>query len=147
MSIEERLEADIKTAMLAREATTVTTLRGLKAAFLSAKVAAGTRDTAMSDDEAIAILSKEAKKRQESADMYTQGGRPDSAAAEATEKALIETYLPAQLTEDEVRAVVDEVLAATDSPAMGPVIGAVKQRTAGAADGAMIARIVKEKLQ
>ncbi|MDB5175300.1 MAG: hypothetical protein JWM81_158 [Candidatus Saccharibacteria bacterium] len=147
MSIEEQLEADIKTAMLAREATTVTTLRGLKAAFLSAKVAAGTRDSAMSDDEAIAILSKEAKKRQESVDMYTQGGRPDSAAAEAAEKALIETYLPARLTEDEVRAVVDEVLAATDAPAMGPVIGAVKQRTAGAADGAMIARIVKEKLQ
>ncbi|MDB5185392.1 MAG: hypothetical protein JWN38_1200 [Candidatus Saccharibacteria bacterium] len=146
MSIEEKLEADIKTAMIAHEATTVTTLRGLKAAFLSAKVAAGTRDSGLGDDEAIAILSKEAKKRQESADMYTQGNSPERAEAELAEKKLIETYLPAQLSDDEIAVIVDEIIASSTDPSMGPIIGAVKARTAGAADGGVIARIVKSKL-
>lgn len=147
--LEQRLEQDIKAALLARESTKVTTLRGLKATLLSAKVASGTRGTDMPDEEVIAIFSKEAKKRQESADLYVQGGNQVSADAELAEKALIESYLPAQLSESELAAIIDEVIAQTgaaDMKAMGQVIGAVKAKTAGTADGAAIARLVKEKL-
>ena len=147
--LEQRLEQEIKAALLAGDSVKVTTLRGLKANILSAKVADGTRGTDMADDQIIAIFSKEAKKRQESADLYVQGGNQTMADAELTEKALIETYLPAQLDESAVAAVVDQVIAeqnATDMKAMGQVIGAVKAKTAGAADGGLIARLVKERL-
>jgi hypothetical protein len=145
--IETQFEQDIKTAMLAGDKVRVMTLRTLKSVFLSTKVAAGTRDTVLPDADVIAILSKEAKKRQESADLYLQGGNETKAADELAEKAVIETYLPTQLSESEISAIIDEVIAqAGDAVAMGPVIGQVKAKTNGAADGALIARLVKEKL-
>ncbi|HWB39483.1 MAG TPA: GatB/YqeY domain-containing protein, partial [Candidatus Saccharimonadales bacterium] len=107
------------------------------------------RDEGLKDDAVIAIFAKEAKKRQESADLYKQGGNNEKAEAELTEKALIETYLPAQLSEDEVAKLVDEAIAATGAsgPAgMGQVIGQVKAKAGASADGAVIARIAKEKL-
>lgn len=147
--LEQRLEQEIKAALLAGDSIKVTTLRGLKSAILSAKVAAGSRGADMSDEDVISIFSKEAKKRQESADYYVQGGNQPMADAELAEKALIETYLPAQMSEDEVRGVIDAViteLGATDMKMMGQVIGATKTKTAGAADGGLIARLVKERL-
>ena len=147
MSIEQQLEADIKQAMLARDSVRTTTLRTLKSVFLSAKVAAGTRDSGLPDDQAIALLAKEAKKRQESIEMYEKGDSPERAAAEKAEKTIIEGYLPAQLSAEDIATIADEVIASLPEPAMGPVIAGVKQRTAGAADGALIAQIVREKLQ
>ena len=147
--LEQRLEQEIKAALLAGDSASVTTLRGLKATLLNIKVAEGTREAAMSDDQIIAIFSKEAKKRQESADLYIQGGNQTLADNELREKALIETYLPAQLDEAAIAAVVDAVIAelgATGMQNMGQVIGAVKTKTAGSADGGVIARLVKEKL-
>lgn len=145
--IETQFEQDIKTAMLAGDKVRVMTLRTLKSVFLSTKVAAGTRDTILPDAEVIAILSKEAKKRQESADLYKQGGNEIKAADELAEKAVIETYLPIQLTEAELTAIVAEAVAqAGENAAMGPIIGQVKAKTIGAADGSLIARLVKEKL-
>lgn len=148
-TLEQRLEDDIKTALLAGESTTATTLRGLKAALLNVKVAEGKRDVGLNDDEVITIFAKEAKKRQESADMYMQGGSPDKAEAELLEKKIIETYLPAQLSEAEVTAIVDAVIAetgATGMQAMGQVIGQVKQKVGASADGSLVARLVKERL-
>lgn len=147
--LEQRLEQDIKTALLAGDSVKATTLRGLKAVLLNVKVAEGTRNQAMSDDQIIGLFSKEAKKRQESADMYVQGGNQAKADAELTEKAIIETYLPAQLDEAAIITIVDETIAelgATGMQAMGQVIGAVKTKTAGTADGGVIARLVKERL-
>ncbi len=146
--LEQRLTDDIKVAMLAGEKDTVTTLRGLKAAILSAKVADGTRDSQMSDEQVIQIFSKEAKKRQESADLYIQGGNQAKADAELSEKALIETYLPAQLSEVELTAIIDEVIAdlGADKTKMGQIIGAAKTKAGPAADGSTIARLVKERL-
>lgn len=147
--LEERLEQDIKAALLSGDSVTVTTLRGLKATLLSAKVANGTRGSVMPDEEVIAIFSKEAKKRQESADLYEQGGNQAMADAERAEKALIETYLPAQLDEAAIVEVVEATiieLGVADMKGMGQVIAAVKAKTAGAADGAVIARLVKERL-
>jgi len=147
--LEARLEQDIKTALLGGDKQTATTLRGLKSALLYAKVADGKRDSGLTDEEVIAILSKEAKKRQESADLYEQGGNSEKAAAELAEKKLIEQYLPAQLSEAEIATVIDEAIkssGAGDMKAMGQVIGAVKAKLGASADGAVIARLVKEKL-
>ena len=145
--IETQLEQDIKTAMLAGAKDRVLTLKTIKSVLLSAKVAGGTRDSLLPDADVIALFSKEAKKRQESADLYKQGGNDVKAEAELSEKAIIETYLPAQLSAAEIIAIIDEVLAQLgDQAAMGPVIGQVKARTNGAADGALIAKLVKEKL-
>lgn len=147
--LEQRLEQDIKSALLAGDSVKATTLRGLKATLLNVKVAEGTRNQEMSDEQIIGLFSKEAKKRQESADLYVQGGNQVKADQELTEKTIIETYLPAQLDEAAIASVVDETIAelgATDMKSMGQVIGAVKAKTAGTADGGVIAKLVKERL-
>lgn len=150
MGLKERIDQDLKRAMLAGDKTLVTTLRGLKSAILYVEVAKGVRESGgLSDAEITDILAKESKKRQESADLYKQGGDDVRADAELAEKQVIDAYLPEQMSEDELKAVIDQVIqetGAADAKAMGQVIGQVKQRTAGQADGAVIARLVKERL-
>jgi uncharacterized protein YqeY len=149
MSLKNTIDADIKTAMLAGDKVLVTTLRGLKSAILNIEVAEGKRETGLSDDVIISILQKEAKKRQESADLYEQGGNAEKQQAELTEKAVIEKYLPKQLSAEEITVIVDEVIAssgASGMQAMGQVISSVKAKIGASGDGALIARIVKEKL-
>jgi len=149
MSLKNQIDADIKVAMLAGEKTLVTTLRGLKSAILNVEVAKGLRETGLPDSEITDILAKEAKKRQESADMYIQGNSKERADAELQEKAIIERYLPKQLSEQEIQQIINEVTAelGTSMQQMGQIIGAVKAKTSGSADGAIIAKLVKEKLQ
>jgi uncharacterized protein YqeY len=149
MALEVTLEQDLKQAMLAREEQTTSVLRMLKSSLLYAKVAAGSRDKPLDDTVVQDIFAKEAKKRQESADLYRQGGNEEKAEAELHEKAIIERYLPAQLSEAELVPIIDGVIADTGAsgPAqMGQVIGAVKKQTGASADGALIARLVKERL-
>ena len=149
MSIKEQVEQDLKQAMLAGEKTLVTTLRGVKSAILNEEIANNARDTGLPDEKVQQILGKEAKKRQESADLYTQGGNQEKADAELVEKEVIQKYLPAQLSEDELRKLVDEAIAqtgATGPQQMGQVIGAVKQQAGASADGGLIAKLAKEKL-
>ena len=149
MSLKVTLEQDIKTAMLAGDKTLVTTLRGLKSAILYVEVAEGKRDDGLSDDDIIKVFQKEAKKRQESADLYAQGGNTDKQSAELAEKTVIEKYLPAQLSEQELSVIIDDVIATTNATgmqAMGQVMGAVKARAGAGADGALLARLVKERL-
>jgi len=149
MELEKQIDQDLKAALLGGDKVTTESLRGLKAALLSVKVEQGKRDTGLTDDEVTVILSKEAKKRQESADLFKQGGNQEKAEAELTEKALIEKYLPAQLSEEEIAKLVDEAIAATGAngpQAMGQVIGAVRAKAGASADGAIIARIAKERL-
>ncbi len=149
MTIKEQIEADIKQAMLAGDKSLTTTLRTIKSAGLNQEVASGSRESGLGDAEYIDLLTKEAKKRQDSADMYIQGGSPERAEAELAEKMIIEKYLPAQLSDDDLKACVADVIAeldATGMQAMGQVIAEVKRRTAGQADGGRIAGIVKESL-
>ena len=149
MSIKETIEADIKTAMLAGEKDRVTTLRGLKSSILYAEVAAGKREDGLDEQAIVALMQKEAKKRQESADLYKQGGNTEKAQSELTEKAIIEAYLPEQLSEEKVRELVNAEIAKIDNPTpqqMGQIIGGVKAASKGNADGALIARLVKEQL-
>lgn len=148
--LEERLEQDIKTALLAGDKVKAMTLRGLKATLLNVKVAEGKRDSGLGDDEVIRVLVKQAKQRQESADLYVQGGNQEKADAELAEKAVIEAYLPEQMGEDELVKLIDEVISQTGASgpqAMGQVIGQVRAKAGATADGALIARLVKEKLQ
>lgn len=149
MSLEATIEQDLKQALLAKDERVVSVLRMLKSSFLYAKVAAGTREAGLADNEALAILSKEAKKRQESADLFKQGGNNDKAEDELAEKAIIERYLPKQLGEAELSALIEKAvveLDAQDMSKMGQVIGFVKQEAGAAADGALVARLAKERL-
>lgn len=148
--LEEKLSQDLKAAMLAGDKQQVTVLRSLKSAILYAKIASNSaRDEAMPDEALLSVLQKEAKKRQESADLYQQGGSEEKAAIELYEKSVIEKYLPVQLDEVAVAKLVDEAIASLGEPtqaAMGQIITQVRKLSAGAADGALIARVVKERL-
>ena len=149
MSLKLQLDQDLKTAMLAGEKQTVTVLRGLKGAVLNVEIQKGSREQGLSDEEVLTVLAKESKKRQESADMYKQGNSPERETAELQEKAIIDKYLPKQMSDEELEAVVVKVIADTGAAgpqAMGQVIGAVKQQVGGQADGGRIAQIVKAQL-
>lgn len=151
MSLAARIDQDLKTAMLAGDAPQVSTLRSLKSAILYVEVDQGKRDSGLDDADVQRILTREARKRQESADLYTQGGSPERAARELAEKAVIERYLPPQLSEGQLLALLDETLlergeAAVSQQTMGAVIAAVRQRAGPGADGAVIARLVKERM-
>jgi uncharacterized protein YqeY len=149
MRLKQQIDQDLKQAMLAGNKTLVTTLRGLKGAILNVEIIEGSREQGLSDEKITALLAKEAKKRQESADLYVQGGSQERADAELTEKKVIEAYLPAQLSEEDIKKLVDEAVAqtgATTPQQMGQVIGVVKQKAGASADGGVIARLVKERL-
>jgi uncharacterized protein YqeY len=152
MSLKDTIQADLKTAMLAKDQEKVSVLRGLKSAILYEEVAAKNdrvRETGLPDDQIIALFQKEAKKRQESADLFAQGGNQEKADAELTEKKIIEEYLPAQFSEDEIReliTVIETENGAVTKETMGATIAAVKARSGGAADGATVARLVKERI-
>jgi hypothetical protein len=148
--LKQQIEQDLKTALLAGDKIRATVLRSLKSAILYVEVAKGARETGLPEEEMIAIVAKEAKKRQESADLYKQGGDEARVLGELAEKAIIEVYLPKQLTDEELIQIVDSVISetgATGAQAMGQVIGSVKQKTSGTADGSRIAQLVKERLQ
>jgi uncharacterized protein YqeY len=147
--LEERIEKDIKSALLASDSQKVSVLRGIKSELLNLKVATGTRGSGLSDDDVLKILAKQSKQRQESADLYKQGGEQNRYEAEMSEKTIIDGYLPEQLSEEKIKSLIDEVIEQTGASgpqAMGQVIGQVKQKAGAAADGAIIARLVKEKL-
>jgi len=147
--LKQQLEQDVKSALLAGDKDRVTTLRGLKSVILYAEVAKGSRAEGLGDEEILVLFAKEAKKRQESADLFIKGGNTAKAAAELAEKEIIEGYLPKQLTDEELVAVVDEAIATTGAASMqqmGQVIALVKQKSEGRADGGRIAQLVKERL-
>lgn len=147
--MQQQIESDLKAALLAGDKAKAETLRNIKSALLNEAISQGARETGLSDEQIQKILAKESKKRQEAADLYQKGGAADRASAELAEKTIIDTYLPEQMGEVEVAKIVDEEIAKAGSPTMqdmGRIIGAVRDRTAGQADGALIAKLVKERL-
>ena len=145
----ERITADLKTAMLARDAFQTETLRGLKAAILNEEVATGKRDTGLSDEDIEKLIARESKKRDEAARLFEQGGNQESADKERREKELLSQYLPEQLSEADVQKLVVDAIAQIQPEGMkdmGRVIGAVKAKAGNTADGALIARLVKDTL-
>src|SRR6478735_1495530 len=112
MALKQRITDDMKAALLGGDRFVGDTLRNLKAAILNEEVAAGKRDTGLADSEIEQIVAREVKKRHESIKLYEANGRPELAEPEKDEIAVIEKYLPAQLSEDELVAVIDEQIAA-----------------------------------
>lgn len=146
----ERINADLKTAMLARDAFRTETLRGLKAAILNEEVARGAREAGLDEAAVEQLIAREAKKRDEAATLFEQGGNQASADKERAEKVLLSAYLPEQLSEVEVQALVDEAVADLKPEGMkdmGRIIGAVKAKAGNTADGALIAKLVKDSIQ
>lgn len=143
MSLQERIQQEIKAAMLARDADRLSTLRLLKSALGYAQIERKTESLA--DADVIALVQKEVKKRRDSAEQYQTGGRPESAEKELKEITVLETFLPQALTtvelEQLVRATIQEA-GATSKKDMGAVIKAVQAKAAGRAEGKAISALV-----
>ncbi|HJP81785.1 MAG TPA: GatB/YqeY domain-containing protein [Candidatus Saccharimonadales bacterium] len=149
MALKQRITYDLKAALLGGDRFVADVLRGLKAVILNEEVAKGLRDEGIDDAAIEQLIAKEVKKRGESATLYRQGGRPELAETEEKESEILKKYLPKQLTEEELREIVAKKvtdLGVSGTTAMGQVIGAVKQEVGTSADGATLARIVKEIL-
>lgn len=148
--MQQQIERDIKTALLSGDKEKVETLKGLKNAIQYEAVAKKIKPEEMDEQQVLAVLGREAKKRQEAFQLYTSAGETERAEKEANEKKIIKTYLPDQLSEDEVSLMVNEELQKIENPTikdMGRLIGAVKARTSGAGDGSLIASLVKKALE
>lgn len=149
--LKARIQADIAEAVRSGDELLKSTLRMALAAIMNAEVA-GSEAVVLSDDQIVNLLRSEAKKRAESAEIYEQAGRSESATKERAEIAIIETYLPAAMDGAALAAIVAEEVAAaaangqTGPKAMGVVIKGVKERVGASADGAAIAAAVKSAL-
>ncbi len=149
MALKSQIENDVKAALLGGDRFRAEVLRGLKAAILNEEVAKGKREEGLDDTAVEQIIAKEVKKRLDSVQQYTEAGRPELAEAEQAEAKVLETYLPEQLSEDDIKKTIDQTIAAlgvSGPQAMGQVIGAVKGKLGSTADGGTIARLVKEAL-
>ena len=148
MTLFDKISEDIKKAMLAQEKVALDALRGIKKEFVEAKTAKGEAGE-LSDEHAVRILQKMVKQRKDSAQMYIDGGRPELAEKEQAEIAVIEKYLPAQMSEAELEATLKEIIGqvgAAGPQDMGKVMGIATKQLAGKADGRMISAKVKELL-
>ena len=148
MTLYDKVSEDIKAAMKARDKVRLETLRNIKKVFLEAKTAPGANDT-LEDADALKILQKLAKQGRESAQTYIDNGRQDLADEELAQAAVIEEYLPKQLSEAEIEVEVKKVIAETGAQGMkdmGRVMGVVTKQLAGRADGRAISTVVKRLL-
>ncbi|WP_029906800.1 GatB/YqeY domain-containing protein [Prevotella sp. 10(H)] len=148
MNLFDRVSEDIKDAMRAKDKIRLEALRGMKKEFLEAKTAKGAGDE-LSDEAAIQILQKMAKQRRDSAEIYNGQNRADLAEKELAELAVIEAYLPKQLTQEELDTKISEIIAqvgATSPADMGKVMGVATKALAGLAAGKAISETVKKLL-
>jgi uncharacterized protein YqeY len=146
--LKDTLRSDLTDAIRGRDSVRAGTLRMVLTSVTTEEVA-GTEARELSDDDVLKVIAKEAKKRREASTAYTGAGRPELAAKEDAELAIIETYLPAQLGDEEIEALVAEAVAetgATGMPQMGLVMKAVQPRVAGRADGGRVAAVVRKVL-
>ena len=148
-ALKARITDEMKAALLGGNRFRGDVLRNVKAAILNEEVSLGKRDEGLNDAEVEKVLAREVKKRVESAELYRSNGRAELAEPEEQEAEILREFLPEQLSEAEVMAIVEDVVASMDDVSMqkmGQVIGVVKQKVGNAADGALVAKIVKEKL-
>lgn len=146
--LKDQLQADLTAAMKARDELRSATLRMVLTAVRTEEVA-GKTARELSDDEVVAVLTREAKKRREAAEAYDGGGRPERAERERAEGVVIDGYLPAQLTDDELRQLTAAAIAeagAEGPRAMGQVMKVLTPRTAGRAEGSRVAAEVRRQL-
>lgn len=145
MELKTKITADLKTAMLARDAFTTNVLRGLKSAILDEEVKTGKRDEGLNDVEVEKILAREVKKRKEAASMLDEA----RAKNELKEAEVLQKYLPEMVSEEDLAKLVDEKVAeiGKDVKNMGRIIGETKGKLGASVDGALLSQIVKAKLQ
>ncbi len=148
--IEKQISQAFLEAYKNKENEIVETLRMIKAALINRKVEKMiNKDDELPDEEVIAVLKTEVKKRQDSIESYRQGDREDLALKEETELAIIKKFLPEQLSEEQIKSLVLEVISEVGNPGVsgfGKIMGLVMSKTKGAADGNIVSRIVKEEL-
>jgi uncharacterized protein YqeY len=148
MTLKEKLETDLSSAMKARDEVRTRTLRMALTAVKNEEVA-GKQSRKLSDDDVVKVLTREAKKRREAATAFGDAGREAQAQAERDEGAVLEEYLPAQLSDEELTALVADAIAQTGASgprAMGQVMKAVNPKVAGRAEGGRVAAEVKRQL-
>lgn len=146
MALADTLKSDLKTAMKARDSQRVGTIKLLLADLANRVIE---KQAPLEESEELALLSRHAKQRREAEEAFTQGGRLELAANEAAERAIIEEYLPKQLTADEVRAIIAEVIAATGATSrreMGKVMGPLMPKVKGRFPGKDVKALVEEAL-
>ena len=149
MVLKDKINADLKSALLSGDHFRAETLRGIKAVILNEEVAQGKRDDGIDDTVIEQLIAREVKKRNESALIYDGADRPELSEKERAEAKILGEYLPEQVSEDDIEAVVERIikeLGVSGPGAMGQVIGMVKKELGNTADGAVIAQIVKSKL-
>lgn len=148
--ITERLSSDLKDAMRRKDQVRMLTIRSIRAALTEREIEArSSGHSEMSEDDVLAVLQKQAKQRRDSIEQFETAGREDLARKEREELAVIEAYLPKQMTDDELRAVVREVIEETEASSlrdMGKVMGQAVARTHGRADGKRVSEIARELL-
>lgn len=148
MELFDIISNDIKEAMKAKDKVALDTLRNIKKVLLEAKTAPGANDT-VSDETAIKLIQKLAKQGKESAELYSSQDRPELAAEELAQVAVMEKYLPKQMSEEEIAAALREIIAQTGAAGpqdMGKVMGVATKQLAGKAEGRVISTIVKQLL-
>ena len=148
MSIKETLQKDLTEAIRGRNEITSGTIRMVLTAITNEEVA-GKEARVLSDEEVITVLSREGRKRREAAEAFENAGRADKSALEKSEGEVIAKYLPAQLSEADIAAIIADAIASTGAQGpgdMGKVMGAVKPKIAGKADGGVVSALVKAAL-
>lgn len=142
MSLQAQLMEEMKTAMKAHDQDKLGVIRFLRAAIKNYEI-----DNGEADDEAVMkVIAQQVKQTKESIEEYGKGGRDDLVAEEKKKLEIMEAYLPAQMSDDELKAIIDEVVAGLDAPQMGPVIGQVMKRVGTQADGSRVSQLVREAL-
>lgn len=148
LTLEARVDSDLTQAMRDQDQVSKLTLRAVKTGLAQARKQNDNQP--LTDDEALVVLQREAKQRRDAAAEYEKAGSTDRAAAELAELAVLERYLPQQLSEDEIGRIVDETIAqlgATSMRDMGAVMSAVMPKTSGLADGKVVNQVVRQRLQ
>ncbi|SFW70841.1 hypothetical protein SAMN02927921_03505 [Sinomicrobium oceani] len=147
MSLQSKVMEEMKTAMRAKDTVSLEALRAIKSALLLAQTESSSKELSEADE--LKLLQKLVKQRKDSATIYSDQGREDLAAPELAQAAVIEKFLPEQMSEEEIAVVVEKTIADTGAEGMkdmGKVMGAVTKQLAGKADGKVISAIVKQKL-
>lgn len=147
MSLIEKITADLKTAMLARDEFTTMTLRGLKSAILYEEVAKGKRETGLTEEEILDVIAKEAKKRDDALKIYVKAGEKERADKEDREWKILMAYLPEQISPEDLKKIIGEIIATNnyEQKDMGKIIGAVKAKVGLSATGEKIVNVLKQE--
>lgn len=147
--LKDKIQEDLKSAMIAKDEERLSTIRMLKSAIQYYEIQKGGAGYEATDEDVIEVVGREIKKRKESIELYEKGNRQELADKEKQELDVLQTYLPEQLTEDEVRKLIDDAISQTGASVMqdiGKVMGVLSPQIKGKADGGFVSSLVREKL-